>query len=64
MTEEQKSWIIQNVLNGEALLNGDPNDLLLAMDDMMMQSLGKDYEPTPRTSEISRMYDAIYSNLD
>ena len=65
MKPEHVAWIKENVKNGEALMNGDdPNELLTALDDMMLESLDKNYNPTKRTGEISQVYDAVYSELN
>ena len=65
MKPEHEKWVMENVPNGKELLKSeDPNELLTAIDDLMLLSLGKNYEPTKKTAEISQMYDAIYSDLD
>ena len=62
---EYEKWVRENVPDAEALLKAkDPNDLLTAIDDLMLCSLGKNYQPTERTGEIARMYDAIFSDFE
>ena len=65
MKPEHVAWIKENVKNGEALMKGeDPNELLIALDDMMLESLDEKYRPTKRTGEISQVYDAVYSEMN
>lgn len=41
------------------------NNLLDILDDMMLNSLGSEYEPTEATRDIERVYDDLfYSNFE
>lgn len=65
MRPEHEEWICKNVPDGEALMKSeDPNDLLIALDDMMLMSLDENYKPTMKTGEISKVYDAVYSDMN
>lgn len=61
---EHEAWIKENIENGEALMKSDdPNELLVVLDDMMLESLDENYRPTERTGEIARVYDDAYSDM-
>lgn len=63
MTDETKSFL-QSVLPDIPLTKDNISLLLDKLDDMMLDSLDGDYNPTSKTAPIIKAYDDIFNNND
>lgn len=59
MSEDTRKFIQENLPEVD-LETIEINDLLMMLDDLMLDSLTKDYNPTEKTRVIDRVYDEIY----
>lgn len=59
MSEDTRKFIQENLPEVD-LETVEINDLLMMLDDLMLDSLTKDYNPTEKTRVIDCVYDEIY----
>ena len=59
LTDIQRAQLIKYIPNFDE--NGEVNDLLLALDDVMLDSLDENDERTDETIIIAKLYDQIYT---
>ena len=59
ITDEQKKELRKYMLNLEDFLDGDIDDFLIELDDVIIGELGDDYETTETSAKLQKIYDDI-----
>lgn len=59
ITDKQMEYLVRYMPNLKELLQGDLNDFLIELDDIIIGELGDDYETTEISAKLQKIYDEI-----